>query len=605
VTTADPGADTRYVIGLDIGDGESCLMWLDTQDPAAEARIYQRRRPVESSVLTALARRQGTAELVFGEAALLAGDAVQFVINVKRVPGAGLATPDVVLFAQAFLDEFFETNPGVRESCQILVGHPTGWPASARGAYLRFLRTSDVPLSLLPESQSALVHVWDRRRADGTDVQDVDDVLVIDIGSSTVDVTMVSDLEPVNIEIGAEFGCRNIDDQLARAAVAALGDQPGFRAAMEYPDGAMLLRLACRRAKEAQFSGQSLQLHDLPDALNPRLAAVVGAAAGWLRAQDIPHLVEQDWAVRFRQLLVEVRERLTRPPKVVVLTGGGSRMQITHRLCREVFPAAEPELDPQPSFSVARGLASAGRHRLRALRFRRDAAAVTTAPEVTEALRTATVDVFNVVRERTLEVLRTTDLEQWHTVIEAPPGLQEAAGALEAAVDRTVRPRVEEVCDAYLLPGQARRLSTTLAPPRLFTVDFVNRVMAIPPRADPEFATFEGSGMVVARIVMAGAQQGANKAVLGGAAGLASRLRGGIRGGGKAAVAVGAVYVAAVGTAWAAQTYDRQRKRRQALEALAAMELPEDAAGALEQDLAREIARVVEERVAPLERMVL
>jgi hypothetical protein len=603
--TIDLDPDTRYAIGLDIGDGESCLLWLDAGDPMAEARIYERTKPVERAVLTALARRRGTGELVFGEAALLAGDAVQFVVNVKRPPDASL-TPDVVLFAQAFLEEFFQAHPEVRASCQILVGYPTGWPSPARDAYLRFLQTSDVPLALLPESQSALVHVWDRRRRLDRigQQQNVDNVLVVDIGSSTVDVTMVTDLNPVNIELGAELGCRDIDEELARMVSAALAGDPGFSRAMEQADAPMLLRLACRRAKETQFSGQSLRLHDLPDALNPRMTAIVELVTGWLRAQDIPHLVEQSWAVRFRDLMIEVREKLARPPEVVVLTGGGSRMPVTRRVCSEVFPEATPELDDAPSFSVGRGLASAARHRIQALRFRRDATGVASTPEVTSALRKATVAAFTAVRDHTLEALRRTDPENWKSVIEPPPGLQEAARDLEEAVDRTVRPLVNQVCDTYKIPGGQRALDTRLAPPRLFTVDFVNRVLSMPARPDLELGSFEGAGPAVAQIILRSASKGANNAVLTGAAGIAARLRGGVRSGGKAALIIGAGYVALVGSIWTAETIIHRRKRNQVLAELAAMELPDEAVTVLEQELTQEVARVVGERIAPLERMV-
>ena len=55
-TDFDVDPDTTYAVGLDIGDGESCLLWIDTTDPDAEARLYERTRPPESTVLTALAR---------------------------------------------------------------------------------------------------------------------------------------------------------------------------------------------------------------------------------------------------------------------------------------------------------------------------------------------------------------------------------------------------------------------------------------------------------------------------------------------------------------------------------------------------------------------
>ena len=316
----DVDPDTTYAIGLDIGDGESCLLWIDTTDPDAQAQLYQRTRPPESTVLTALARNgQPPYEWIFGEAALLARDAIQFEVNFKRMPSAAqLGVPDAVLFAHAFLGEFFAAHPEVQDSCQILIGCPTGWPAEARTAYLRFLRTSDLQVALLPESQSALVHVWDlrrRQRVGEGQPSVVDNVLVVDIGSSTVDVTMVTDLEPVNIEVGAELGCADIDRELARLAENALAANPAFQTAMAPGDAAALLRMVCRRAKEAQFTGQELLLHDRPDSLNQRFAEIYASSLGWLRVQDIPLLVDQRWAGPFRALLEEVAATLRHPPR--------------------------------------------------------------------------------------------------------------------------------------------------------------------------------------------------------------------------------------------------------------------------------------------------
>ncbi|ALG10572.1 Hsp70 family protein [Kibdelosporangium phytohabitans] len=595
----DVDPETRYAVGLDIGDGESCLFWLDTTDPAAEAQLYERSRPVERTVLTALARRRETGEWIFGEAALLAGDAFQFVVNLKKAPVESFSTPDAVQFAQAFLDEFFSAHPEVKTSCQIMIGYPTGWPQPARDIYQRFLRTSDIPLAVLPESQSALVHVWDlRRRQPAGARQDIDNVLVIDIGSSTVDVTMVSALNPVNIPVGADLGCRDIDDELARRVTGALAGDPAFDRAMTSQDSPMLLRFVCRRAKEAQFGGHGMLVHDRPEALNPRLGAIMDHATAWLRAQDIPHLVERGWAGRLRDLLLDVRDKLEHQPEVVVLTGGGSRMPVTRRICAQLFPDASHELDDEPSFSVGRGLASAGRHRIQAMRFRRDATGVAARPEVAQALRDATVEAFATVRDQTVALLRETDPQQWGDLIESPPpGLPDAARGIEEAVDASVRPLVHQICDAYEIPHGHRDLDTRLAPDRLFISEFTQRVTEIPRASLPDVSDTDLSHATVqiGRFAMQG---------FAGAQGVLARLRGGIKAGGQAALIAGAMYLVFAGGSWAVQTVAGQRRRRQVLNAVATMELPGEAITTLEHELAAEIARVVGERVAPLERMV-
>jgi hypothetical protein len=48
-------AEARYAVGLDIGDGESCLAWapLDRSEPT---QIYARPRSGERSIVTAMAQ---------------------------------------------------------------------------------------------------------------------------------------------------------------------------------------------------------------------------------------------------------------------------------------------------------------------------------------------------------------------------------------------------------------------------------------------------------------------------------------------------------------------------------------------------------------------
>jgi hypothetical protein len=54
-------AEARYVIGLDIGDGESCLGWapLDRSEPT---RIYARPCSGERSIVTAMAQSTSGAQ---------------------------------------------------------------------------------------------------------------------------------------------------------------------------------------------------------------------------------------------------------------------------------------------------------------------------------------------------------------------------------------------------------------------------------------------------------------------------------------------------------------------------------------------------------------
>src|SRR5262245_4729296 len=156
-------AEPRYVIGLDIGDGESCLGWapLDRSEPT---QIYARPRSGERSIVTAMVQSPSDAERhrLIGDEAVTSRGATHFSVNFKAAPDAlSLETPDAVIFAQSLLTEFGEHHPEVFQDCMAFVGHPVGWPPEAVAAYDRHLGLLGLPVRLMPESQSALLYVRD------------------------------------------------------------------------------------------------------------------------------------------------------------------------------------------------------------------------------------------------------------------------------------------------------------------------------------------------------------------------------------------------------------------------------------------------------------
>ena len=306
----------------------------------------------------------------------------------------------IMEFAQALLAEFHESHEDAAGNCLIFVGHPAGWPADTVESYRRYLALLGPSVYLLPESQSALVHVRDVNRGlrdEGASL--LDNVLVIDIGSSTTDVTVVEDLVPRNIPVGTALGCKQIDQYMATVVKSALAANREFTAALRADGGEDLLLLACRRAKEAQFAGHKQDLRHIKTSGNPAYEFIAHQGFGWLKAHmeiDKEVLQPGGWADKFTGLLTQVRQYLARPPQAIILTGGGSRMPFVRQRCEEAFPGIrilpepgqdERESGSNPSLSVARGLASAGCQRVRVARFRRDVHAIVTSEDTSAEIR--------------------------------------------------------------------------------------------------------------------------------------------------------------------------------------------------------------------------
>ncbi|ALG12668.1 Hsp70 family protein [Kibdelosporangium phytohabitans] len=472
-------AEARYVIGLDIGDGESCLGWapLDRSEPT---RIYARPRSGERSIVTAMAQSPSDAERrrLIGDEAVTSRGATHFSVSFKAVPDAlSLETPAAVIFAQSLLTEFREHHPEVFQDGMAFVGHPTGWSPEAVAAYDRHLGLLGLPVRLMPESQSALLHVRD----EGRDEKQLERVLVVDIGSSTTDFTIVEDHSPRNLPVGGTPGCRQIDEQLAGMVRAALHHDAALTEALAADGGPEFLLLACRWAREAQFSGSSRRIMDLCVSCEERFRPIVATAWTWLQGLEIPQMVAAPggWGEDFRAVLTEVADLLgDRRPYLIVLTGGGSRMDLADRLCREVFPTSVVEQDEDPAFAVVRGLVSNAQHRANVGRFRRDVTELIRAPETEKKVRSeAAVALDNMkdkVAAQVAQVLKAGgSAASLAKHIEF--GVFEAKRALEESLTYYLSMRVERICRRYGVSYRRKPLKLTLLP-SVFT-DQLGRIL--------------------------------------------------------------------------------------------------------------------------------
>ena len=479
-------------IGLDIGDGESALAWSST-DHVEEIRIYHRQSTGEISILTALARDpERDNKYIFGEETLFTDGAIQFTVNFKCEPTPGeLETPDAVLFAQALLEEFFKAHPDERKECVVFIGYPVGWSTAAVKEYSRHFLHLGLPVYLLAESQSAMVHVRDRSSSES---KLLDNVLVLDIGSSTTDITIVEDMIPTNLDIGVDLGCRQIDEDLAKMARRALRGDPLFTAALAREGGQKLLLLACRREKEeqfwreikAKFPGRWEKEEQFPDqppklqdscwAHTAGLDPIVDQGGGWLRGQEISHIIQRrgGWANKFEELIEKVKERLKRSPSFIILTGGGSRMPFVWDICMKAFPKAALDLDNEPSLSVARGLASAGLQRVRVARFRRDMDAIVTSPETDNLIREQTERAFEAIKESIVAAMRSQDQATWHTIVTQPPSQERIVDDLQRSISGHLVPRMQNICEAYGIDSSRFPINLTL--PQLFATQLIQRI---------------------------------------------------------------------------------------------------------------------------------
>jgi hypothetical protein len=192
-------------------------------------------------------------------------------------------------------------------------------------------------------------------------------VLLIDIGSSTIDVTALDDLEAYEAKIGDDFGLRLVDQQLLKTLIKKHPERMKLKRRIEEDRrDERFLHYLCRLAKEHAFSrsvnpARFFEQREWAEScwsflLRTDLSNCLSSPFFW---ED-----EDSWLDRYRSLLQKLKNsEFFGRPDVLILTGGGSNIRQLLDEAISVFPAAVPARDPEPSLSVSRGLAGYGQWR--------------------------------------------------------------------------------------------------------------------------------------------------------------------------------------------------------------------------------------------------
>jgi molecular chaperone DnaK (HSP70) len=371
-------------IGFDLGHGETAV---------AKARVESIEPPEMLEVnnkkiqITALGWHPDLGYLI-GEQALIQAGVTQLKISFKRKPNND---PDYRKTISKFLEIYYHLLKESKqieggETSQFFVGCPSGWSVSDREEYQNLLKESGIPLlSVVPESRAAFMHAKEAGKLDYDKLKS--SVLIVDIGSSTTDFTLVKSLHEIPIDFGSNaLGGSLIDKAIFARTVANHEDKALLERVFEqYPHHQARCELACRKAKEDYFSNEPLYNHPQTfargfESINEQIyfiPQVNRAIAQEILHQPLPELESKSWIESFREAVNVAKEKLDQQgivPKLLLMTGGASRMKFTREICEEIFP--EPETlvrpDPEPERCIALGLARVGRWDLRAAAFKEE-----------------------------------------------------------------------------------------------------------------------------------------------------------------------------------------------------------------------------------------
>ena len=363
----------RY-IGFDLGDGESCVAYL-TRENVIEPRILSVSGSM--SFVTAVADYRG--ETLVGPMALSTEGAenvaIRFKSRVRTSPDEAFA--DIRRFLQGVtlqLKAAPELEP--LEECKTTVGCPAGWNDELRARYQALCEEAGLPnVTLTSESRAAFLYAHNARGIAADEDFLSGSTLVIDIGSSTLDFAYVVDGREHGV---GTFGDNNLgggvlDECILRQAVADLPArerekvQDVFRRSPTWRSHALY---AARRVKEAYFTDEKKyekepcvgRVRLYYDGRQEIIFRLTQEFIEKICRQPVPELQNRSFLANLQDALNRARQQTAaNPPRVLVLTGGASRMAFFRDACRDAFPDARFICCPEPEFSIARGLAYAGR----------------------------------------------------------------------------------------------------------------------------------------------------------------------------------------------------------------------------------------------------
>ena len=357
----------RY-IGFDMGDGESAVAAFE-HGSLIEPVIL----PVcgSASLLSAVGLLSG--EIVVGDRALTDALAQELSVRFKsRFTTDPASYEDVVRFVRGVLSDLRQSG-ALRPDDRFVVGCPAGWNTAARTRYRDLLVRAGVENpQVISESRAAFLYAkYARTVALDVDVLN-ESALVVDIGSSTLDFAYIVDGRETGVGTFGEtaLGGGLLDAALLRRAVERSRDRAALRNVLsESRSWYSYLEIEARRLKEDYFTRLATEaapvakktLRVCYDGVQRLTLQIDNEEASHLVDDPLPELDGRSFSQAVSEAL-DNAARLTseRPPQLLLLTGGASRMPFFREACQERFSAAVVVSCPEPEFSIAKGLAYAG-----------------------------------------------------------------------------------------------------------------------------------------------------------------------------------------------------------------------------------------------------
>lgn len=381
-----------YVIGFDLGDSQSSAAIFRIDDPAWTQPKDLYIGPDEATKINTALVYDKDGNIVVDKTDALtayAGTECQLASHFKVRPGRLLAdephpgTPFtkkrlMVEFLKVAIGNIFSNNPPSLLKGRGLLG--IGCPSSPDWLendmdceYARLLRPAlkelgvNLDIVVMPESRAALLKAYRENTFDSDFCNAINKgVVVIDHGSSTLDVTAIDFNSNTQTDMSVNLGAKLIERAMLRHTLEL---NSVAEADLYLPMAWRLLDL--RIAKEAYYSNprglrrvyfEKTDGSSFRTTIDTQFMRHVTAESEVSYSSPSTGPVKGPWEKLHSDFLASCLGRINPDGEpfegVVILTGGASRMDFTFDTAGRIFgPSAHLKRDLDPGFCVSRGLA--------------------------------------------------------------------------------------------------------------------------------------------------------------------------------------------------------------------------------------------------------
>ena len=304
----------------------------------------------------------------------------------------GAFCPEHREFIHALLRHWLESGQLSRDAkIRFLISAPFGMTPKELEEYkAAFLSPEISNLELVSESRATILQA---HQTLGLTVDDLNrNVFIVNIGGKTIEAGCLSGLKPVlEFAEGVALGCDPIDENILNYLVANDPRRLELTALLSSERRAYIMAVnLAREIKEEYFNYKGIY-DQADDGKNLDISCRTEVLSGLefhphLTAGEMRTILDKplpgtgkSWIQSFRDFIVSAKARMLAKlytPDLILLTGGGSRMDMVTSACQEIFPGVTVHRDTSPETTVANGIARWARISHQTERFRRDASSL-------------------------------------------------------------------------------------------------------------------------------------------------------------------------------------------------------------------------------------